>query len=70
MGIEWLKQTSEFLARRKGLPVIVGVALVTLNFLLRLLPAWPGIAWLVRVDLFLHLGVAVGLLGVLVGDAL
>ena len=70
MGIEWLKQTSEFLAPRKGLPVILGVAFVLLNFVLRLLPAWPGVAWLAQVDLFLPLGILVGLLGVLVGDAL
>ena len=57
MGIEWLKESSEFLAQRKGLPVLVGAALVALNFVLRLLPAWPGVGWLVQVDL-------------LVGDAL
>jgi NhaP-type Na+/H+ and K+/H+ antiporter len=70
MAIEWLKQTSEFLARRKGLPVIVGAAFVLLNFVIRLLPAWPGVAWLAQIDLFLHLGVLIGLLGMLVGDAL
>lgn len=70
MAIEWLKQTSEFLARRKGLPVIVGAAFVLLNFVIRLLPAWPGVVWLAQIDLFLHLGVLIGLLGILVGDAL
>jgi hypothetical protein len=70
MWIEWLKQVSEFLVHRKGLPVLVGVGLVGLNLILNLLPAWPVVGWLARVDLFLHLGIIVGLLGVLIGDAL
>ncbi len=70
MLIEQLKATSDFLAQHKGLPVIIGVGLVLLNFLLQLLPAWPVINWLVQVDLFLHLGIILGLLGILIGDAL
>ncbi len=70
MWIEWLKEISEFLAQRKGLLVVVGVGLVGLSLILNLLPAWPLIGWLARVDLFLHLGVIIGLLGILVGDAL
>ncbi|MGC9399365.1 MAG: hypothetical protein ACP5HM_09540 [Anaerolineae bacterium] len=70
MGIEQLKQLSEFLAQRKGLPVMVGVALVVMNLLFHLFPDWPVVLWLTQSDLFLHLGVVVGLLGVLVGDAL
>jgi len=70
MWIEQLKQLSEFLAPRKGLPVMVGVALVVMNLLFHLFPDWPVVLWLTQSDLFLHLGVVVGLLGVLVGDAL
>lgn len=70
MLIEWLKRTSEFLAKNKGLPVLIGVGLVLFNFLLGLLPAWPVVGWLADVDLFLHLGVILGLVGILVGDAL
>jgi len=65
-----LEATSDFLAQRKGLPVFIGVGLVLLNFILRLLPAWPVVGWLAATDLLLHLGVIVGLLGVLLGDAL
>jgi hypothetical protein len=66
-----LKRISDFLARVPGLPVLVGVLLVALNFLLRLLPdTWPVVGWLTQTDLLLHLGVIVGLLGVLLGDAL
>jgi hypothetical protein len=70
MLIERLKTTSDFLAHHKGLPVIIGVGLILLNFLLQLLPAWPVIGWLARVDFFLHLGAILGLLGILIGDAL
>ena len=66
----WFKRISEFLARMPGLPVVVAVGLVVLNFVLQLLPAWPVVGWLARTHLFLHLGVILGLLGVLLGDAL
>jgi len=46
------------------------VALVALNFILQVLPPWAAIRWLADVDLFLHLGVILGLLGILIGDAL
>ncbi len=68
--IEWLKKSSDYLARNKGLPVIIGVGLVFLNFLLQLLPAWPVVGWLADVNFFLHLGIIIGLLGILIGDAL
>jgi hypothetical protein len=66
-----LKRVSDFLARAPGLPVFIGVFLVILNFVARLLPdTWPVVGWLVHTDLLLHLGVIVGLIGVLLGDAL
>ncbi len=68
--IEWLKKISDYLARNKGLPVVIGVGLVLLNFFFQLLPAWPVIGWLAEVNFFLHLGIIVGLLGILIGDAL
>ena len=66
----WFKRISEFLARLPGLPVVVAVGLVIFNFVFQLLPAWPVVDWLARTHLFLHLGVVLGLLGVLLGDAL
>jgi len=68
--IELLQNVADFLAHHKGLPVLVGVGLVLLNFILRLLPAWPVVGWLASVDLFMHLGIIIGLMGVLIGDAL
>lgn len=67
--VEFLRTASDFIARRKGLPVLIGVGLVLLNLLISLLPAWSVIAWLARTDLLLQLGVIVGLLGILIGDA-
>jgi hypothetical protein len=68
-----LDQLSHLLAHNKGLLVFLGVGLVALNLILSLfwVPDDAGLgAWLVRTDLLLHLGVIVGLLGILIGDAL
>jgi hypothetical protein len=71
MAADLLKHISDFLAHLPGLPVLVGVALVVLNFVVRLLPGvWPVVGWLAQTDLLLHLGVVVGLIGILLGDAL
>ena len=71
MAADLLKRISDFLAHLPGLPVLIGVALVVLSFVARLLPgAWPVVGWLVETDLLLHLGVIVGLIGILLGDAL
>ena len=71
MGGELLKRMSDFLARVPGLPVIVAIGLVVLNFVLQLLPAaWPVVDWLARTHLFLHVGLILGFLGMLLGEAL
>jgi hypothetical protein len=67
---EWLKRISEFLARMPGVPVLVAVGLVVLNFALQLVPDWPVVSFLAHTNLFLHVGVILGLLGILLGDAL
>lgn len=67
--VDFLRQASDFIARRKGLPVLIGVGLVLLNLLISLLPAWSVVAWFARTDLLLQLGVVLGMLGILIGDA-
>ena len=62
-----LDDLSEYFANRKGLLPLVGVGLVVLNFLLELI--FPG-AGITKVDLFLHLGVIVALLGLVLARAL
>lgn len=67
------------LEKVKGLPVLLGVALVLLNFVVRcvaygVVPSSPAAGFLLFLftdgNLFLHLGVIIGLLGVLIGDVL
>jgi hypothetical protein len=67
------------LAAVRGLPVLLGVALVILNFVVQcvayaLVPASQEVGVLLFLitdgNLLLHLGVIVGLLGVLIGDVL
>ncbi len=65
-----LRNISEFIARWPGLPILVAIGLILVNFLFRFLPGWPVVAWLVRTDLFLHLGLLLGLIGLLLGEAL
>ena len=66
----FLRAASDYLAHRKGLPVFVGVVLILVNFVIGFLPGWPLVGWLAETDFLLHLGAAVGLLGILLGDAL
>lgn len=70
MGSKWLKRIGDFLARMPGLPIIVAVGLVVLNFVFQLLPDWTVVGWVARTHLLLHLGLILGLLGILLGDAL
>ncbi len=63
----FLDQLSNYLAVRKGLIPILGISLVALNFILGFFPA---LGWVVQSDLFLHLGVIVGLVGILLAWAL
>ena len=69
-----LDRLSHLLAHNKGLLVFLGVGLAALNLVLSLLirsESGAGFGmWLARTDVLLHLGVIVGLLGILIGDAL
>ena len=60
---DWL---SNYLSARKGMLPIIGVTLVLLNFLLQFFAA----GWIVESDLFLHLGVIVAIIGILIAWAL
>ncbi|HKZ85394.1 MAG TPA: hypothetical protein VJ793_17295 [Anaerolineae bacterium] len=62
-----LDQISGYIAEHKGVPVLAGVLLVILNFAVVLLSRGT---WLADTNLLLHLGVVVGLMGILLGDAL
>jgi len=71
---DFLDILSDFVAHNKGLPVLLGVALALASLVLACLPSLAGGAgfwgWVARSHVLLHIGVIVGLLGILVGDAL
>lgn len=62
-----LDRLSEYLSRRRGLPTIIAIALVILNFVVQFI---PGLAWLGNMNILLHLGVVIGFLGILLSAAL
>jgi hypothetical protein len=57
----------DFLEKMKGLPILIGILLAILNFIVQYI---PGLAFLGDSNLLLHLGVVVGLLGVLLAETL
>ncbi len=61
-----LDKASEYLAPRKGLLPLTGIALILLNFILQFLP----VGWLKDTNLFLHFGLVVALFGLLLAWAL
>ena len=64
---QFLDTLSEFLAHRKGLLLIIGAGLVILNLFIKVI--FPG-SLLSASDIFLHLGVIIAILGILLGWAL
>lgn len=65
-----IDKLSEYLARNKAMPVFLGVLLVILNYVLQFFVNLPVVGFIGGTNLLLHLGVIVGLLGILLGDAL
>lgn len=63
---KFIDRISEFFAARKGLLPLLGLAMVALNFILRL--AVPG--WLADTDFFLHLGLILAIFGFMLAWAL
>lgn len=72
-----MSQLLDRMERVRGLPVLVGVALVLLNFVLQVViylvvpdGQQSGFLFFLLTDgnLLLHLGVLIGLVGLLVGD--
>lgn len=61
-----LDQVSEYLASRKGLLPIIGMLFIIANFIFQFLP----LGWLKDSNLFLHLGLVVAILGLMLAWAL
>ncbi len=64
---QFLDQLSEYFAHRKGLLPMVGIVLVILNLIFQ---AIPGMGWLASSNLFLHLGVILAIVGMMLAWAL
>ncbi len=62
----FLDRVSEFIAERKGLLPLVGIVLVILNLILQIFP----VGWISTSNLFLHFGVILAVLGMLLAWAL
>jgi len=68
--MKWLSElvdkSSEFFAHRKGLLPIIGMGLIIVNLLLQIFPD----LWLTQSNLFLHIGLLVAILGIMLSWAL
>ncbi len=62
-----LDRLSEYLSKRRGLPTMIAIVLVFINLVLQFI---PGLEWFAQTNLFLHVGVIVGLVGILLAAAL
>ncbi len=61
-----LDRVSEYLATRKGLLPLIGIALIIVNFVLQFLP----VGWLGTTNFFLHLGLIIAIFGLVLAWAL
>ncbi|WP_448592064.1 hypothetical protein [Thermoflexus hugenholtzii] len=70
----WIDRTAEFLAHHKGLPILIGVGLILLDFLMvllhRLIPGLPLLDLAAGLHCFLYLGLLTALLGGLTAEVL
>ena len=58
---------TDYLADRRGVPLIIGFVCVLLNFFLQFVPA---LRWFADYDVMLHLGVLLAIAGSLLSSAL
>ncbi len=64
---KFVDRLSEYFAARKGLPIILGILLVLINGVMQF---FPQLGWIVSSNFFLHLGVLISLIGILLAWAL
>ena len=62
----FLDRASEFIAARKGLLLMIGIVLILVNLFFQIVP----LGWLTTSNLFLHLGIILALIGILLAWAL
>ncbi|MFQ5409859.1 MAG: hypothetical protein ACE5FI_15730 [Anaerolineales bacterium] len=67
MLIRLITRASEYLAQRRGMPTLLGMVLVILNFAVQF---FPGLHWLADTNLLLHVGIVLGLAGLMIAVTL
>ena len=67
MMIRLVNWISNYLAPRRGVLTLIGILLVGLNFVVQFI---PGAAFLAESNLFLHLGIIIGLAGLMLAVTL
>ncbi|MEM7802465.1 MAG: hypothetical protein AAF633_24945 [Chloroflexota bacterium] len=60
---DFFDNASEFFSKRPGLLPLIGILLVIINFVLNIFPG--DSFWVVSSNLFLHLGIIVSIVGIL-----
>jgi len=65
----WIDRVSDYISGHRGVPILLGAVLVVLNYVLLIIPG-VQLGFVETTNLFLHIGVIVGLVGVVLGDAL
>jgi hypothetical protein len=65
--VRLLNKLTDWLAKRRGLLTLVGIGLVVMNFITQWI---PGLGWFAQSDLLLHVGIVIGLLGLMLATAL
>jgi len=67
----WIERLSTFLARRRGLPVVAGIVLVILSFVLQLLDVFAASQVLRLLSVILqNVGILLALIGLLLAEPL
>ena len=56
-----IDQLSNYLADRKGLLPLIGILLIIINFIFQIIPA----GWLSSSNLFMHLGLIIAIIGLM-----
>lgn len=64
-----LDRVSQWLSQARGFPALLAVGLVILNFVLQFVDI-PVVNFLSDYNVFLHLAVIIGFMGILLADAL
>ncbi|NIP27430.1 MAG: hypothetical protein GWO38_27375 [Phycisphaerae bacterium] len=62
-----LDKSADFMAERPGFLPLLAIGFILLNFLLQI---FPGSGWIVESNLFLHFGLVIGIIGLLIIRAL